>query len=1210
MTDTSTIESTTTADHRAYLNHAFANILGDGIDGTVAFVRCLDSKVVLELVSDINFLVEGWDIRAVSGRNEGRIVTADQAVEIREDKDTPTLLLVDNERAGAGMDGIYSASREINESMLLKEAIKLARKKFSSKGKKFATLAIRRAKKVGERNSVSMWREFDFYAAALSEPENLPRYVGRLGLWPVDRLADEANEADLDISARMVERLLLDGGFGSTVNARIKSLMLTDSDETQEQNLKRFLTKAIDTPTEKALVKLEQTTPLMIGSLTPEFSSQELLKIELKTWRTTSSKVAKWSGLSDNGDSIPSFHIDPEATSTKQYSKLEIRWETKPEDIVAGSVEYRVTIEAGDGELASRTVSHTSRTPQVVRFTNEDFEDLVHDSKFEANVKVVAIGSDTVEAAVTEDFLLEFGQAPDRATAGSGRRVRSIVEGVIWAKTLDEFLESCDDETTVVEDRQGFITFRPKAFTGTSSRVHRPPFLKLIESNWLENEGVAGRWVVRVRSDGTRVGDPVFEKLQLDDDSELEKLNKQSGKFAKTIGAWTSSIGRAYCGTTKVIEDYVNAWTSIIEKGDRDACLSNTVEVQTMSGQVIGLIVLPTHPIRVAWQTSYDNLVTFCRFEDNLKAKTVQDTMASLDSSHFPFALPGLDKDSSFIFGDALGFHCVAMVLDQDREPKAAIAQMATCLGEGKAIISPSVGTQMSEVISKELQRYLDFHSLDDGRSNLLHVNSLRPGDGATISKALALTLKNEPTNDEDEAGVDLCFVAEFFPADSDSEVTGTYLSNVVERSRAGSSGVSEDDKWIVESVTRPGGVSIPRLRWARRDYGIPKGVAHVSVVFDAFGAELKCVPLSSLPEKCPIHSYGLTANLQRQFSQSPTPIWQSFVPKKHEGEKHPQSKGFTDKLIKIQNAVLSSVTTNLGYDSDYWPVIQTEMSADRREELVTLHEQSDWVITVDRNAGIEFFDSPMDSQAVYDAYVIDCVPERSDLAGLQLITSTIQSDEIRDLLDNTLGLMGLSTSLRNCQFLLSHLKALSGRLAIRLSSQNTSSGELIGLALLHAACRQSAVGSPHWLPLERGFLVPLDDVIDLVPMKQSQDPDSPQLRADLLYVGLPSRGSMYFSFVEVKYRRHLRMARDPNLIEKIQKQIKTNGDRWTNWFFGDNGEVASAIRRSSLAQVLQFYLDKAHRHYMDDAVHKKFQGEISKLLTKGSDYRLSLIHI
>ena len=157
MTETTTIDSATTADHRAYLNQAFANILGDGIDGTVAFVRCLDSQVVQELVSDPNFLIEGWDIRAVSDRNDGRIVTADQAVEIREDKDTPTLLLVDNERAGAGMDGIYSASREISESMLLKAAIKLARKEFSSKGKKFAIIAIRRAKKVGERNSCLLY---------------------------------------------------------------------------------------------------------------------------------------------------------------------------------------------------------------------------------------------------------------------------------------------------------------------------------------------------------------------------------------------------------------------------------------------------------------------------------------------------------------------------------------------------------------------------------------------------------------------------------------------------------------------------------------------------------------------------------------------------------------------------------------------------------------------------------------------------------------------------------------------------------------------------------------------------------------------------------------------------------------------------------------------------------------------------------------------
>jgi hypothetical protein len=45
----------------------------------------------------------------------------------------------------------------------------------------------------------------------------------------------------------------------------------------------------------------------------------------------------------------------------------------------------------------------------------------------------------------------------------------------------------------------------------------------------------------------------------------------------------------------------------------------------------------------------------------------------------------------------------------------------------------------------------------------------------------------------------------------------------------------------------------------------------------------------------------------------------------------------------------------------------------------------------------------------MYDSYVIDCVPEREDLGCLQLITSTSNLDEIRNLLDRVLELMGLS---------------------------------------------------------------------------------------------------------------------------------------------------------------------------------------------------------
>ena len=136
----------------------------------------------------------------------------------------------------------------------------------------------------------------------------------------------------------------------------------------------------------------------------------------------------------------------------------------------------------------------------------------------------------------------------------------------------------------------------------------------------------------------------------------------------------------------------------------------------------------------------------------------------------------------------------------------------------------------------------------------------------------------------------------------------------------------------------------------------------------------------------------------------------------------------------------------------------------------------------MDRNAGIEYFDSPKDNRAIYDAYVIDCVPEREDLGCLQLITSTANLEEVRNLLDNALDQMGLSRSRRNAEFLLEHLKALSGRLAIRLTGHRPATSELIALAVSHANCRRVSGNDDCWVSLGEGFVVPVDDVRDLLP--------------------------------------------------------------------------------------------------------------------------------
>ena len=72
----------------------------------------------------LSLLLSGWQVwRVADSDNRGpRTITADRAVEMRETKGDAVLLLVDTARAGAGMDGIYSAAREVDEASLFAEA--------------------------------------------------------------------------------------------------------------------------------------------------------------------------------------------------------------------------------------------------------------------------------------------------------------------------------------------------------------------------------------------------------------------------------------------------------------------------------------------------------------------------------------------------------------------------------------------------------------------------------------------------------------------------------------------------------------------------------------------------------------------------------------------------------------------------------------------------------------------------------------------------------------------------------------------------------------------------------------------------------------------------------------------------------------------------------------------------------------------------------
>lgn len=415
----------------------------------------------------------------------------------------------------------------------------------------------------------------------------------------------------------------------------------------------------------------------------------------------------------------------------------------------------------------------------------------------------------------------------------------------------------------------------------------------------------------------------------------------------------------------------------------------------------------------------------------------------------------------------------------------------------------------------------------------------------------------------------------------------------------------------MLESLSLPGGINMPKLRWARKNDEAPRSAAHLAIAFDTFESRMALEPpnWSARPAR-PYYIYGLLSFLERDFSLHPSPLWRSGLLAAAGGDRHPSDKSHTDRLIKLQQAVERCVAQSAS-SNGLVPILQTEISPEKADNLRELHRRCDWIITLDRNGGIEYFDSPRDNRDVYDVFVIDAVPERDDLGSLQLITSTSNLAEIRNLLDGTLDQMGLSHSRKNAEFLMDHLKALSGRLAIRLTGQKAPSSELIALALSHANCEQSGKGDECWVPLNEGFLVPVDDIRDLIPplsgsttTAQDDDTSNGNARPDLIYVSMVPRKGLSFQFIEVKYRRNLSSSRSPEVLNIIQRQVQSLRKRWDEWYSEDNVAPSfRAVRRAKLARMLRFYADKAHRHYLSDERYNALVAEIDRMIEKGGDY-------
>jgi len=160
----------------------------------------------------------------------------------------------------------------------------------------------------------------------------------------------------------------------------------------------------------------------------------------------------------------------------------------------------------------------------------------------------------------------------------------------------------------------------------------------------------------------------------------------------------------------------------------------------------------------------------------------------------------------------------------------------------------------------------------------------------------------------------------------------------------------------------------------------------------------------------------------------------------------------------------------------------------------------------------------------------------------------SLKVDTLSSRLDRALGEMCLFASQRNCTYLLDALKAVSGRLALRLAGTGNAVQAMIAVALAQRHCARAGSDEPAWLSLAEGFLIPLDDVPELF-REPGKLVEGGEQRADLLYVSATKKGGLRLTFVEVKFRRYLKTARAADLAEGMERQIAASCSRWGQLF-------------------------------------------------------------
>ncbi|MFF9113033.1 hypothetical protein [Streptomyces sp. NPDC014805] len=462
-----------------------------------------------------------------------------------------------------------------------------------------------------------------------------------------------------------------------------------------------------------------------------------------------------------------------------------------------------------------------------------------------------------------------------------------------------------------------------------------------------------------------------------------------------------------------------------------------TVELADTSGGLGSLVlVAPTHPLRMLWWCGHAALADhWLERSEGQDKGTVLETLHSLverlSCLGFPLVVPLTTGELVFAAGQLTDYWQVCLP-SETADPRGTVSRLASALGvnDGTAASGVISGTDLAD----RVERYVRLHPYADS----LVINALGVGRGEILASML--------TELQSRAHLShLRYTIRLFTDTPEEPWVGEALTDLF-------SPGSGPRAAAAEAFATPGDPLRPKLTIVVRDAadlrtGAVAFPAHLSILFDPFGGEqYDIAPAPRSSGRAAAH--GLVQELTSYYAEDEETVAWSRQPRHGATDPVAGAEETGDLLAALPEALSAAVVAVTSGEPrpGHLPQITLRLSAEDKALLHDVHQVSDWVVTVDRTLGVEYFDHGRTDRP---DYVIDYSPTAQPGMGHHIVVSSRSVDELRALIGPVLDDKQLSIDPRHVATFFDQLRELSGSFAYKLAALGGSSRtEVLGLAL------------------------------------------------------------------------------------------------------------------------------------------------------------------